>query len=514
MTIRRRIRSAATVAGITAVVAALAVSPAHADDSFVKYYTVTTSYQGSPENLSEIATRFLGSQARSVEIFNLNIGREQADGKVLSDPAKLNPGWRMVLPWDAVGAGVQYGVLPTTMPTPAPSGSSNGGSSGNPKPPANQGQGGKPAVSPSAPPPATKPAGSGCATGTPAGKAPDWARQTVNASTAWTRSKGEGELVAVIDSGVDGSLTPLAGHVTEGVDVVSGNGRGDIDCLGTGTGMAAIIVAQPGEDGALGGVAPDAIVMPIRVVTTAANAHAEDEATAISVATASGATVIALGSYVDTADATVVAAIKEAVDHDVVVVCAAPAEGVPASAGTTLPPEGTLRVGGVGEDGQPIASYRPGSVDVHAPGGRVRTLGMTGDGVVQATGTQYAVAFVAGEAALIRSAYPNLPAGEVTKRVAQTVQAGTGGVKMMDPAAAVTAALVASDVGGPDRGSSVTSGTGRVVLLLVIGLVLLGALVLMVVRMRRLLRANTASADDEKTAPPPWPVPQEAPAAK
>ena len=61
MIIRSRVRSAAVVAGTAAVVTALVVSPARADDpSYVKYYTVTTSYQGSAENLSEIATRFLG----------------------------------------------------------------------------------------------------------------------------------------------------------------------------------------------------------------------------------------------------------------------------------------------------------------------------------------------------------------------------------------------------------------------------------------------------------------------
>jgi hypothetical protein len=362
----------------------------------------------------------------------------------------------------------------------------------------------------------SNPGGSRCPTGTPAGRTPDWARQTVEAGAAWTRSKGTGQLVAVVDSGVDGGLTQLAGHVTIGVDVVSGSGRGDVDCLGTGTGMAAIIAAEPGKGGELAGVAPNATVMPVRVVVNSPRVQPDDEATAISVATASGATVIALGSYIDTSDPKVVAAVKQAVNHDVVVVCAAPAPDAPVTDDTTLPARGVLRVGAVGEDGRPVAPYKLGAVDVQAPGGRVSTLGMTGAGTVTVTGTQYAVAFVAGEAALIRSAYPSLKAAGVANRVKESTKTPTGvaaGAKMLDPRLAVNAALAADDLIGPeaDEKSSAAAGPGRTILLGLIGVVLLIALVLMVSRVRRLLRAAGADeaeqpADENAvTALPPRP---------
>jgi hypothetical protein len=47
---------------------------------YVTYYVVAASYQGQPENLSEIASRFLGSADRAGEIFALNSGRTQPDG--------------------------------------------------------------------------------------------------------------------------------------------------------------------------------------------------------------------------------------------------------------------------------------------------------------------------------------------------------------------------------------------------------------------------------------------------
>ena len=82
----------------------------------VKYYEVTASYEGKPENLSEVAQRFLGSPTRSNQIFDLNFGRTQPDGGKLTDANVLHAGWFLVLPWDAVGDGVRYGELPMNPP--------------------------------------------------------------------------------------------------------------------------------------------------------------------------------------------------------------------------------------------------------------------------------------------------------------------------------------------------------------------------------------------------------------
>ncbi|MFC0527163.1 S8 family serine peptidase [Phytohabitans kaempferiae] len=90
------------------LLAALPVLPSHAHAHaapYVKYYTVESAYAGKAESLRDIAERFLGNRDRAEEIFNLNVGREQPGGGALTDPATLRAGWRLVLPWDAVGAG-------------------------------------------------------------------------------------------------------------------------------------------------------------------------------------------------------------------------------------------------------------------------------------------------------------------------------------------------------------------------------------------------------------------------
>ena len=502
---RRARRTLAVLAAVLIVgLSMLPGTAARADTTYVKFYTVTTSYQGAPENLSEIAGRFLGDTARAVEIYNLNVGRDQPDGQELKDASKLDPGWYLVLPWDAVGAGVQYGLPGSPVATPSPSVSpSKPAKTKAPSTGAGSKSKGKPRTSTK---PGTAPAdGSTCAAAIPAGRTPEWARQKVGADRAWRRTRGKGELVAVVDSGVDGSLPQLTGHVAVGVDVVSGGGHGDVDCRGSGTAMGTIVVAQGG--GSLAGVAPDATVMPIRVVTTGTAAEPADEATAITVAASAGATVIALGSYVDLNNAAVVRAIAAAVAHDVVVICAAPLSSTPVDPKIALPTSGVLRVGGVGEDGRLAAIYRSGAVDVLAPGVKVRSLGPAGPGAVLVTGTQYAVAFAAGEAALVRSAYPSLPAALVVDRIKETAaQPGD----LIDPAAAVSADL-ADQAGAAHSGSRSRSGVAELLLLVLIGVVLLAALVLLIIRVRRVLQADPEGdpslSGADTVVSPPWPVP-------
>jgi hypothetical protein len=125
---RRRPPTAITVLlGLVSALMALAVAgpamagpPTLGAPMYVKYYVVAAAYQGAPENLSEIADRFLNSTSRSSEIFQLNAGVAQVDGGKLTDPATLHAGWVLTLPWDAVGQGVQYGLLPTATATAPP----------------------------------------------------------------------------------------------------------------------------------------------------------------------------------------------------------------------------------------------------------------------------------------------------------------------------------------------------------------------------------------------------------
>jgi LysM domain len=75
------------------------------------------------DTLWDIAERHLGDPFRWREIFDLNQGRPQADGRCLTDPDLIYAGWRLELPADATGltpaAAPASGGAPTAQPTAA-----------------------------------------------------------------------------------------------------------------------------------------------------------------------------------------------------------------------------------------------------------------------------------------------------------------------------------------------------------------------------------------------------------
>ena len=198
-----------------------AAAPGTAADAV--YYTVAPSYQGAPENLWQIADRFLGDAGRAGEILELNSGRVQPDGGRLADPSRLAAGWQLVLPWDAVGAGLQRGPLPAQgrwlvplrLGRECPSGGVVGQTLLTPEPClAHHGR-------------------LGC--------------------------QGRGDRLG---RGRCCRRTHRPGH--RGSRLAAGSGGGDTGCEGTGTSLAGIVAGDDGENGARFGVAPGARIVPIR----------------------------------------------------------------------------------------------------------------------------------------------------------------------------------------------------------------------------------------------------------
>ncbi|MGW0435147.1 hypothetical protein ACWDV4_21735 [Micromonospora sp. NPDC003197] len=122
-TIRRRLSLLAmlltvAISGLQLALPGISAGQAPSDTRTVKYYTVSDSPGG--ETLASVAGRILGDESRADELYQLNAGRTQPDGGTLTEPTRLRVGWHLILPWDAVGDGVQYGRLPTGKGTPPP----------------------------------------------------------------------------------------------------------------------------------------------------------------------------------------------------------------------------------------------------------------------------------------------------------------------------------------------------------------------------------------------------------
>jgi hypothetical protein len=89
----------------------------------VKYYIVPRSANGAAQTLFKIAAKTLGDGHRFMEIFNLNKGRLQPNGRRVESPNAIEAGWILRLPNDASGPGVHFGQMPNVRrhgipPTP------------------------------------------------------------------------------------------------------------------------------------------------------------------------------------------------------------------------------------------------------------------------------------------------------------------------------------------------------------------------------------------------------------
>jgi subtilisin family serine protease len=233
--------------------------------------------------------------------------------------------------------------------------------------------------------------------------------------------------VAVIDTGVNASLSDLRGVVLPGKNYeTKGDGRTDSDrepdSHGHGTSMAITIAGQGGKNGWLG-IAPKVKILPIVQ-------HLEPDGLnqALRFAVDSGAKVISISqaahaeTYSGHCPVPVQQGIAYAADHNVVVVASAGNEGkqgnpieYPASCA------GVVAVGATGPDSKPWPdTERQPYVALAAPGSGVGLIGSDGVLYHNSWGTSISTAFTAGAVALIQSSHPELSAREVVHRLIAT----------------------------------------------------------------------------------------------
>lgn len=495
---KRRLFARLMVLGLLTVLVsgatgALPRPPASAAPS-VKYYEVRNSFKGKPEFLFEIAERFLGDGHRFREIFDLNKGRLQPDGRRLVKDTEIEPRWLLVLPNDARGDGVKFGPLPCCA-EPAPPPKKTAPSTTAPKTTAPDNAGPdktaptqQPALVPAAPQQnPERPAGPPPQRCTPPStelvRDQPWAQKRLALQRAWQLSLGKGVIVGVVDSGVDGKVPQLAGRVRPGQDVVTGanGGNADDDCLGHGTMVAGIIAAAELDGTGFAGVAPEATILPIRQANGNDDGTASSMARGIRAAVDAGAKVINISASSFFPSEDLRSAVEYAAGKDVLIVAAASneaQEGNPKAYPAAYPQ--VLAVGAIGEDGKRTDFSEVGYyLDMVAPGKDVIGLSRGGPGHVQDSGTSFAAPFVAGVAALVRSYHPGLTAEQVKKRIELTadhpgrdvpdVEFGNG---VVNPFAAVSTAIPGEQAGGgkPGPGQAVSgesagstdSVTGRV----------------------------------------------------
>jgi len=275
--------------------------------------------------------------------------------------------------------------------------------------------------------------------------------------SAWDVTRGAGQTIAIIDTGVAASHQDLSGAVVGGADF-SGQGSSNGQTpVGTGDSSHGTMVASlaasrgRGTSGVIG-AAPAASLLAISIgFEDGGSATSDDQiADAVRWAVDNGADVINMSLTRNTLEwpESWDDAFLYAMEKDVVVVAAAGNRGsgtTQVGAPATMP--GVLTVGGVDRAGAASwdASAQGISIGVSAPSEQL-VGAVPGGGYVLWDGTSGATPLVAGIVALVRAAHPELDAANVIQRIIATSRdAGASGADpiygfgLVDAAAAVSA---------------------------------------------------------------------------
>ncbi|MFF1304737.1 S8 family serine peptidase [Streptomyces sp. NPDC058307] len=355
-----------------------------------------------------------------------------------------------------------------------------------------------------------------------------WALDVLQAESAWKVSTGKGVTVAVIDTGVNAGHQDLQGNVLKGKDFVDGDDDASPEesdsnlSTNHGTEMASLIAGHghgtSAADGVMG-LAPEAKILPVR---WGGGSFAEE----IRYAVDRGASVISMSVSTSHEFPEDRAAVAYAIEHDVLIVAASGNEGE--SGQIDFPGEfpGVLTVGGVGKDGTiwDGSNYGP-QVLLTAPATDIVSAGWPGNKLRIGTGTSDSAAFTSAAAALIKSKFPDLTAGQIANRLVKTavLPATAKGLSLPDekygygtirPLAALTEDIPAGSKLGPlaapgsDSPSAAASAATsdadsatekekadqkQMVFFLVLGviaLVVIGLIVLLIVKLSRRNKNN------------------------
>lgn len=278
---------------------------------------------------------------------------------------------------------------------------------------------------------------------------------------AWETTRGAGVTIAIIDTGIVAGPPEFEGAVVGGTDVSGAgapDGRTPVDVVNRnhGSWVASLAAARGGEPDGMIGVAPQADLLSVSLGfgASAAVPFTQQVADAVHWAVDHGADVINLSFTTNRQswDESWDDAFLYAMQNDVVIVVAAGNRGAgtrSVGAPATIP--GVLTVAGVDPKGRASveASTQGITIGVSAPSENL--LGVSADGEIDIwSGTSGAAPIVAGVAALVRSAHPQLSANDVINRIVQTARKPPGvatvpdafyGYGLVDANAAVNATV-------------------------------------------------------------------------
>jgi thermitase len=231
--------------------------------------------------------------------------------------------------------------------------------------------------------------------------AEQWALPAIGAPSAWAQMPSDtpAVTVAVVDSGICASHPDLAGRTVGGWDFLESDAVPQDD-FGHGCSVSGVIAANMNNGIGIAGVAPNAQIMPLRVLNASGVGSYSDVAAAIVYAADNGAQVINLSLGGSNPSSTLENAVNYAISKGVIVVAAAGNNGTEGALYPAAYPD-VIAVGSVDPNLEPSSFSNYGSqIDIWAPGRDILTTKRDGSYVL-ASGTSFAAPYVAGAEAMV-----------------------------------------------------------------------------------------------------------------
>jgi subtilisin family serine protease len=252
------------------------------------------------------------------------------------------------------------------------------------------------------------------------GRPQQWGLDALGATAAWTVTRGAGVIVAVVDTGV-APAPDLAGRLLAGWNTIAGTAA-SADDNGHGTHVAGTIAELEGNGLAEAGVAPEASILPVKVLDAEGTGSDVDVAAGIVWAADHGARIVNLSLGGDEASTVLADAVVYARGMGVLIIAAAGNDG--GAVGVPARLAGVLAVGAV-DSALVRAPFSAGgrSLDLMAPGVGIvqQTLDSVGGFADRSlSGTSMATPHVAGSPALVLAAGRATTATGVARVLART----------------------------------------------------------------------------------------------
>ena len=236
----------------------------------------------------------------------------------------------------------------------------------------------------------------------------EWHLTKIGAPTAWAASTGAGTIIAIIDSGVDGTHPDLAAQMVPGWNFYDNNSNTS-DPYGHGTAVAGTAAAASNNAIGVASVAWGARLMPVRISDASGFAYWSTIAQGLTWAADNGARIANI-SYAVGSSSTIQSAAQYMRNKGGVVAVSAGNNGI----AETTAASGTMIIVSATDstDARTSWSSYGNFVDLAAPGQNIYTT-VAGGSYGYWWGTSFSAPIVAGVAALVKTLRPDFTAAQI-----------------------------------------------------------------------------------------------------